>query len=63
MLNNRDGIGPQSLDAVILIANAYKKQVAFYRDVLDLKVIEEYTVIYSILIGCARTNQREPYRL
>jgi catechol-2,3-dioxygenase len=44
----------QSLDAVVLIANDFNKQRQFYRDVLGLEVIEEYSDAVFFAVGDQR---------
>jgi catechol 2,3-dioxygenase-like lactoylglutathione lyase family enzyme len=44
-------IKPESLDAVVLISDKYKEQVAFYRDILGLKLVADYGDAVSFAIG------------
>jgi catechol-2,3-dioxygenase len=46
----RTKVSPRSLDAIVLIAKNYKKQVSFYRDTLGLEVVAEYgdAIFFSI---------------
>lgn len=44
----------QSLDAIVLIANDFEKQRQFYKEVLGLEVIEEYSDAVFFAIGAQK---------